>query len=74
MSEKTIAEINDRRKGGASVASLLTGVFADFLAPFGMNQTYMTEHLCPPSASFSLAQTTRAGTSSLMSFTGSVSL
>ena len=30
---------------------LLTGIFADFLAPYGMNQTYVTEdHLSPPSA------------------------
>ncbi len=29
---------------------LLTGIFADFLAPYGMNETYVTDHLSPPSA------------------------
>jgi peptide/nickel transport system permease protein len=31
---------------------LLTGIFADFLAPYGMNQTYVADHLSPPSAKF----------------------
>ncbi len=29
---------------------LLTGIFADFLAPHGMNETYVKDHLSPPSA------------------------
>ena len=29
---------------------LLTGIFADVLAPYGMNETYVADHLSPPSA------------------------
>ncbi len=29
---------------------LLTGIFADILAPYGMNETYVADHLSPPSA------------------------
>jgi len=31
---------------------LLTGIFADFLAPYGMNETHIGEFLAPPSARF----------------------
>ncbi len=31
---------------------LLTGIFADFLAPYGMNEVHMGEFLAPPSARF----------------------
>ena len=29
---------------------LLTGIFADFLAPYGLNETYVADHLSAPSA------------------------
>jgi len=31
---------------------LLTGIFADFLAPYGMNETWVGDFLAPPSAKF----------------------
>ena len=31
---------------------LLTGIFADFLAPYGMNETWVGDMLAPPSAKF----------------------
>jgi peptide/nickel transport system permease protein len=31
---------------------LLTGIFADFLAPYGMNETWVGDFLAPPSARF----------------------
>ena len=39
---------------GAIITLLLlfTGLFADFLAPYGMNQTYVGEELTAPSAQF----------------------
>jgi peptide/nickel transport system permease protein len=33
---------------------LLTGIFANFLAPYGMNETHMAEKLQPPSAKYLL--------------------
>jgi peptide/nickel transport system permease protein len=31
---------------------LLTGIFADFIAPYGMNETWVGDYLTPPSAKF----------------------
>jgi peptide/nickel transport system permease protein len=31
---------------------LLTGIFADFIAPYGMNETWVADSLLPPSAKF----------------------
>ncbi len=31
---------------------LLTGIFADFIAPYGMNETWVGDYLIPPSAGF----------------------
>ncbi len=31
---------------------LLTGIFADFLAPYGMNEAHIGNYLAPPSAQF----------------------
>jgi peptide/nickel transport system permease protein len=33
---------------------LLTGIFADFLAPYGMNEVYVADDLTPPSVGFPL--------------------
>jgi peptide/nickel transport system permease protein len=40
--------------GIVTLLLLLTGIFADFLAPYGMNDTYAGERLLPPSAEFLL--------------------
>jgi len=38
--------------GVITLLLLLTGIFADFLAPYGMNETFMEEMLSPSSARF----------------------
>ena len=40
--------------GFITLLLLLTGIFADFLAPYGMNETWVGEFLEPPSAQFIL--------------------
>ncbi len=38
--------------GVITLLLLLTGIFADFLAPYGMNETWVGDFLAPPSAEF----------------------
>ncbi|TET43320.1 MAG: ABC transporter permease [Dehalococcoidia bacterium] len=38
--------------GTITLILLLTGIFADFIAPYGMNETWVGDFLSPPSAQF----------------------
>jgi len=38
--------------GVITLLLLLTGIFADFIAPYGMNETWVGDFLAPPSAKF----------------------